>query len=225
LTTTNLSTLKIHKLTQTQYDAAVINGNIDENALYLTPDEESTDNSKNVWYGTCATAASTAAKAVTTDSDFKLETGTVLFVTFTNAHSASTMTLSVNEGTAVTVYRNGTTEIASGMVTANETVCFIYDGTYFRMENGSTASTSSYGYTKLSSSTSSTSTSLAATPSAVKSAYDLANAAMPKSGGTMTGTLTLNADPTANLEAATKQYVDNVLSAALGDIEAALAAI
>lgn len=39
------------------------------------------------------------------------------------------------------------------------------------------ASTSQYGTTQLSSSTSSTSTSLAATPSAVKSAYDLANSA------------------------------------------------
>ena len=34
----NLSTLKIHKLTQQQYDAALEAGNIDENAIYLTPD-------------------------------------------------------------------------------------------------------------------------------------------------------------------------------------------
>lgn len=38
--TTDLSTLKINKLTQSQYDAAVANGTIDENALYFTPDEE-----------------------------------------------------------------------------------------------------------------------------------------------------------------------------------------
>ena len=31
---------------------------------------------------------------------------------------------------------------------------------------------------------------------------------LPKSGGTMTGALTLNSDPTSNLEAATKQYAD-----------------
>lgn len=37
--TANLSTLKIHKLTQAQYDRALAAGNIDENALYLTPDE------------------------------------------------------------------------------------------------------------------------------------------------------------------------------------------
>lgn len=38
--TENLSTLKIHKLTQAQYDRELEAGNIDANALYLTPDEE-----------------------------------------------------------------------------------------------------------------------------------------------------------------------------------------
>ena len=37
--TENLSTLKIHKLTQAQYDRELAAGNIDVNALYLTPDE------------------------------------------------------------------------------------------------------------------------------------------------------------------------------------------
>lgn len=36
----NISTLKIHKLTQEQYDRELAAGNIDENALYLVPDEE-----------------------------------------------------------------------------------------------------------------------------------------------------------------------------------------
>lgn len=40
MNTENLSTLKIHKLTQAQYDRELTAGNIDENALYLTPDEE-----------------------------------------------------------------------------------------------------------------------------------------------------------------------------------------
>lgn len=38
--TENLSTLKIHKLTQAQYDRELEAGRIDANALYLTPDEE-----------------------------------------------------------------------------------------------------------------------------------------------------------------------------------------
>lgn len=38
--TENISTLKIHKLTQEQYDRELAAGRIDETALYLTPDEE-----------------------------------------------------------------------------------------------------------------------------------------------------------------------------------------
>lgn len=37
--TENLSTLKIHKLSQEQYDRELEAGNIDANALYLTPDD------------------------------------------------------------------------------------------------------------------------------------------------------------------------------------------
>lgn len=40
-------------------------------------------------------------------------------------------------------------------------------------------------------------------------AKQAADAALPKSGGTMTGTLTLAGAPTADLDAATKQYVDS----------------
>ncbi|WP_224753214.1 tail fiber protein [Paenibacillus terricola] len=44
----------------------------------------------------------------------------------------------------------------------------------------------------LSTATNSTSTTQAATPSAVKSAYDLASAALPRTGGTLTGNTTIN---------------------------------
>ena len=50
-----------------------------------------------------------------------------------------------------------------------------------------TGSTSQTGILQLTDSISSTSTTTAATPNSVKSAYDLANAALPKAGGTMTG--------------------------------------
>jgi hypothetical protein len=56
--------------------------------------------------------------------------------------------------------------------------------------------TSVAGVVQLTDSTSSTSTSTAATPNAVKSAYDLANAALPKAGGTMTGAITFAAGQT-----------------------------
>ena len=53
------------------------------------------------------------------------------------------------------------------------------------------ASTSAAGAVQLSSATNSTSTTLAATASAVKAAYDLANGKVSRSGDTMTGTLTI----------------------------------
>ncbi len=49
--------------------------------------------------------------------------------------------------------------------------------------------TSARGTLQLTDSTSSTSITTAATPNAVKTAYDLANAAMPKAGGTFTGNI------------------------------------
>lgn len=36
----NVSTLKINKLTKTQYDREYENGNVEENALYLIPETE-----------------------------------------------------------------------------------------------------------------------------------------------------------------------------------------
>lgn len=85
----------------------------------------------------------------------------------------------------------------------------------------SSATTGAPGVVQLSTSTSSASTSLAATPSAVKSAYDLASsasttasAALPLSGGTMTGAITFaGAQPTATTSAAgIVQLNDNINS-------------
>lgn len=57
-------------------------------------------------------------------------------------------------------------------------------------------STSVAGKLQLTDSTSSTSTTTAATPNAVKTAYDLGFAALPKTGGTMTGAITFAANQT-----------------------------
>ncbi len=47
-----------------------------------------------------------------------------------------------------------------------------------------------------------------------------ADNAMPKAGGTFTGTVTLNADPTTDLQAATKQYVDSKISSSISASDA-----
>lgn len=103
-----------------------------------------------------------------------------------------TITFPDATGTVVTTGDTGTvtsTMIANGtIVDADVNAAAAIAGT--KIEQGTT---SARGTVQLTDSTSSTSTTTAATPNAVKSAYDLADAAIPKAGGTFTGNVTLNA--------------------------------
>lgn len=83
-----------------------------------------------------------------------------------------------------------------------------------------TATTSAPNIVQLTDSVGSTSTTTAATPNSVKVSYDLANSALQRSGGTMTGYLTLAADPATGLHAATAQYVYNNFQPLDGDLTA-----
>jgi hypothetical protein len=55
---------------------------------------------------------------------------------------------------------------------------------------------------------------LAATPTAVKSAYDLANAALPKAGGTITGELLIGNAGTLVFEGSTSDDFETTLAVA-----------
>lgn len=127
------------------------------------------------YYATCSTSATTQDKALSI-TGFTLETGVMVVVKFTNANSYNgTARLKINTLTAVDIATVGTTKTSRYFWSAGEVISFLYDGTNFVMLERGVATTTYYGVTKLSSSTSSTSTSLAATPSAVKAAYDLAD--------------------------------------------------
>jgi hypothetical protein len=81
------------------------------------------------------------------------------------------------------------------------------------------ASTSVVGTVQLSDSTNTTSSILAATPTAVKAAYDLADAALPKAGGTITGNIVLDNQFDARFREATANgtnYVGFQAPAAIG---------
>ena len=132
---------------------------------------------QNVWYGPCSTSSSEAAKTVTTTSgDFVLATGNIVYVIFDNSNSSSSPTLSIDGSTAKRISSlSGDNYSTQNYWPNHALVSFLYDGTRFIMLNGWTADTATYGSTMLSSSISSTSNSLAATSSAVKQAYDLAN--------------------------------------------------
>ena len=78
-------------------------------------------------YGSCSTAAGTAAKAVTVDN-FSLETGAKVAVKFTVTNTAANPTLNVNSTGAKAIYYNGAA-ITAGYLKANKVYEFIYNGT------------------------------------------------------------------------------------------------
>jgi hypothetical protein len=98
-------------------------------------------------------------------------------------------------GTIVTTGDDGTVTsamIASGtIVNADISATAAIEGTKIQA-----ATTTTSGVVVLTNSVSSTSVTTAATPSGVKTAYDLAAAALPASGGTMTGTIVFAAGQT-----------------------------
>jgi hypothetical protein len=76
------------------------------------------------------------------------------------------------------------------------------------------ATTSVDGIVQLSDSISTTSSVLAATPTAVKTAYDLANAALPKAGGTITGEVLFGTTGTLVFEGSTDDAFETTLAVA-----------
>lgn len=127
---------------------------------------------KNVWFGTCDTAADVMDKVVTTTTgDFRLEEGNILYVYFKNALQITTAFLNVD----------GTGSVSSnafnGSYNAGDVVVFAYSNGMFYRTNRTEATTTFKGVVKLSSSTSSSSETMAATPKAVREVYMLARSA------------------------------------------------
>ena len=82
-------------------------------------------------FGTCSTAAGTAAKVVSC-SNFTLATGARIIVQFTVTNTAASPTLNVNStGAKAIVYRNSA--ITAGYLAANRVYEFVYDGTNYEL--------------------------------------------------------------------------------------------
>lgn len=82
-------------------------------------------------YGTCSTAAGTAAKVVSIPG-FALATGAEVTVRFTVTNTASSPTLNINgTGAKPIQYRNAA--IAAGYLAANRTYRFVYDGSSYEL--------------------------------------------------------------------------------------------
>ena len=97
---------------------------------------ETEANQRKAQYGTCSTAAGTAAKVVTC-SNFALYTGARIVVKFTTANTAAAPTLNVNSTGAKAIWNANAVASATNPVLwgANATLTFVYDGTEFVLED------------------------------------------------------------------------------------------
>ena len=105
-----------------------------------------------------------------------------------------------SSGTVLSVTVGAPMSVTSGTTTPNITI--------------SGATTAGSGVVQLTDSTSTTSSTLAATATAVKTAYDLANAALPKAGGVVTGTVTFGTTGVLAFEGASDDDYEITLASA-----------
>lgn len=117
MNTENLSTLKIHKLTQEQYDRELAAGRIDGSALYLTPGKSGgADITEGTFFiegaGTTDSTAKTSTWTGTSDRITAYYDGLVIRYKI-GVEGQSTVTLNINDLGAKTVYRFNTTKLTT----------------------------------------------------------------------------------------------------------------
>lgn len=169
-------------------------------------------------YGTCSTAAATAAKTVDL-TGFTLVTGAVVFVRFTVTNTATNPTLNVNgTGAKAIQYRNAA--VSAGFLAANRTYAFVYDGSSYELVGDVNTTLG------ISDAVNSTSSTTAASSKAVKTAYDKAvsaasAASTAQSTANSANTAAGNAQNTANSALSTAQAAQNTANTANNTANAA----
>jgi hypothetical protein len=158
----------------------------DRTGTVITTGDTGTVTSTMIADGTIVNADINASAAIAYSKLASLTAGNIVLG---NASNVATSTAVSGD---VTISSSGVTAISSGVIVdADVNAAAAISGSKIQA-----ATTSNAGAVQLTDSTSSTSTSTAATPNSVKTAYDLAAAALPKSGGTMTGAITFAAGQT-----------------------------
>ena len=126
-TTANSNSSKITTLQSTVNDTLTPTVNNHSNKLQYT----------NITYGTCSTAAATAAKviAIDTNSKWELKKGSMITILFSETNTASNPTFNVGGTGAKNVYYGASQITTSSLSYAgykNRPMTFIYDGTQYR---------------------------------------------------------------------------------------------
>ena len=135
--------------TNTTYSAATTSAN-----GLMSSTDKAKMNYTNVGYGTCATAAATAAKVVTIsgNTNWALTAGSIITVKFTYTNTASNPTLNVNSTGAKSIWYNTALITTSNLGyggTANRPMIFMYDGTQYVFIGWSVDSNTTYSNASL----------------------------------------------------------------------------
>ena len=173
-------------------------------AAHNAIDEHEADSFHHIPY---VVATGTNSYAVNIQGITALTEGMSIKVRFQNANTG-TATLNINGLGAKAIKKSNGNALASGNIKAGQILHLVYTGSVFQLLGE--------GQVQLTNSVSSTSTTTAATPNSVKQAYDKANAALPKTGGTMTGILTAQ----SNTSYTVRQVRNIILSTADANVNA-----
>ena len=149
---------KSHNHDDRYYTETEINGKIEDINETITEKEAAlqagingkapSSHGSHVAYGTCATAAATAAKVVSvSDSNWKLTTGCMIAVKFSATNSAGNVTLNVNSTGAYPIWYNnaaytGNSNKYTGY--ANRVLTYMFNGTHWVWISGGTDDNSTY---------------------------------------------------------------------------------
>ena len=137
------------KFTDTTYSKATTTSN----GLMSLEDKTKLDYT-NIGYGTCTTAAATAAKVITIsgNTQWVLAAGSLISVFFSNTNTAESPTLNVNGTGAKNIYY-GASQITTSSLgyggTADRMMNFVYDGTQYRFIGWGYDSNTTYTNVKL----------------------------------------------------------------------------
>jgi len=166
-------------------------GDLGSTSVQAAIEEVSTEcrNATNITSGTLAVARGGTNLASYTKGDIIAASGTTTLAKRTVGTNGQVLTANSADATGLE-WATPTVGTVTD-VTSSTTALTVATSTTTPALTIRAATTSVDGIVQLSDSTSTTSSVLAATPTAVKSAYDLAAAALPKAGGTVTGDITL----------------------------------
>jgi hypothetical protein len=178
-------------------------GDISATNVQSAIEEVSTEcrNADNVTSGTLAVARGGTGLASYTKGDLIAASGSTTLAKRTVGTNGQVLTANSADATGLAWATPTTGTVTT--VSSSTAALTVATATTTPALTVRSATTSVDGIVQLSNSTSTTSSVLAATPTAVKAAYDLAALALPKAGGTVTGDITLGTNVGIQFEGTT----------------------